>query len=257
MMTRIAIAACALTLFSVTATGMSTVRAQVITSEGGQPVDDQGQPVQQQQQVPVQEQPIMEGTPPPQQPIMEPGQEVQEAPQQERLVRQISGYLSVPFFLTDGNIGQNITTGAPVDVGPGFGIHGRFGWELGFIVLEGAVGYEIHGLSNTNSTFQDIWVGLGARFQLLNRSRMVPFVSAAFRLNIFSERVSSGVAGSSTVSTYDVDPGAQVALGLTIEITQSFGIEAAVSSNFLFGVGDYFQDFQFALQPWIGATLFI
>lgn len=240
--------ACALALLSVGA------RAQVITSEGGEPVDDQQVPVQQQ---PVQQQPIMEGTPPPdQQPIMQGGQEVQEAPQQERLVRQISGYLSVPFFLTDGNIGQNITTGRPVDVGPGFGIHGRFGWELGFIVLEGSVGYEIHGLSNTPSTFQDIWIGLGARFQLLNRSRMVPFVSAAFRLNLFSERVSTS-AGTSTVSEIDVDPGAQVALGLTIELTQSFGIEAAVSSNFLFGVGDYFREFQFALQPWIGATLFI
>ena len=231
---------------------VSTAEAQVITSEGGEPIEgQQAQP--QQQQVP-----IMEGTPPPQQqPIMEGGQEVQPIQAEpERLVRQISAYLSVPFFLTDGNIGTNVTTGNPVDVGPGFGVHGRFGWELGFIVLEGQVGYEIHGLSNTSSTFQDIWVGLGARFQLLNRSRMVPFVAAAFRLNLFSERVST-TAGTSTVSEIDVDPGAQVALGLTVEITRSFGIEVAVSSNFLFGVGDYFQEFQFALQPWVGATLFI
>ena len=251
-MTRLAIAA-ALTLISVGA------HAQVITSEGGQPVDPNDPNAQ--QQVPVQEQPgqaqpIMEGTPPPdQQPVMQGGQEVQTEPQQERLVRQISGYLSVPFFLTDGNIGTNVTTGMPVDAGPGFGIHGRFGWELGFVVLEGQVGWQLHGLSNTDSTFQDIWIGLGARFQLLNRSRMVPFVSAALRLNIWSERVSTG--STSTVSSYDFDPGAQVALGLTVEITQSFGLEVAVSSNFLFGVGDFFQQFQFSLQPWIGATIFI
>ena len=127
--------------------------------------------------------------------------------QEERLVRQISGYLSVPFFLTDGNIGQNPVTSEAADAGAGFGIHGRFGWELGFIVLEGQIGWQLHGVSNTNSTWQDIWVGLGARFQLLNRSRMVPFVSAAFRLNIWSERVST--AGTSTVSEYDFDPGAQ------------------------------------------------
>ena len=225
----------------------SMAQAQVITSEGGEPIEgDQGQqevyqePVE---QVPVQQQPIMEGTG---QPIMEGGQEVQPVEQQpERLVRQISGYLSVPFFLTDGNIGQNPVTLMNADAGAGFGIHGRFGWELGFIVLEGQVGWQLHGVSNTASTLQDIWIALGARFQLLNRSRMVPFVSAALRINIWSERVSS--AGTSTVTEYDFDPGAQVGLGLTIEI----------SSNFVFGVGDYFRDFQFWLQPWIGATLFI
>lgn len=241
-----------LSLACVLLLGSSAVHAQQIISEGGQPVEGQQQ---QQQQVPVQEQqPIMEGTPVQQQPIMEGGQEVQPVQQQEeRLARQISGYISVPFFLTDGTIVDDPVQS--IDAGAGIGLHGRFGWELGFIVLEGQVGWQLQSLSGTDSTLQDIWIGLGARFQLLNRSRMVPFVSAALRLNIWSERVNTG--GSSVVGEYDFDPGAQVGLGLTIEITRSFGIEAAVSSNFVFGISDTFRDFQFFLQPWIGATLFI
>ncbi len=224
----------------------SSVSAQVIVEEpGDQAGAGQTAPPPAQPQQPYGAQP--------QQPYgAQPAPAVQPAAP-ERLLRQLSGYLSVPIVLTDGTIYDSTLVRAD-EAKAGFGIHGRFGWELGLLVLEGAVGWKIFavdGPRGANLNLQDLWVGLGTRLQFLNRSRVVPFASAAFVLNFLT--VASGTARAD----YEFNPGAQVALGVAIELTRNLGLEAAVSGDFIFPIGDVLQRTQVALQPWVGATLYL
>ncbi|MEM9073716.1 MAG: hypothetical protein AAGE52_34820 [Myxococcota bacterium] len=231
--------------------------AQVIISEGGQPVQQgqpqQGQPVQQGQV--VQQQPVQQAPQPfvDQQPQPQPVAQ----PVEQRLVRQLSGYLSVPFMLTDGALFGSSPSN-PADATVGFGLHGRFGWEFGMIVLEAHVGWMIMAV-DTDSTIdinlQNIWVGLGGRFQFLNRSRIVPFLSAAFRANFFVESVTG--TGTSSSGAYEFEPGVMLGGGIAFELTQNFGLEVAVTGNVVFPAGDTFDELQVFLQPWLGATLYI
>lgn len=53
-----------------------------------------------------------------------------QAPPPERLVRQTSLYVGVPFFLTNRQLYR-----------PGVSFSGRFGWEFGYVVPEIAIGW--------------------------------------------------------------------------------------------------------------------
>lgn len=224
----------------------SSASAQVVLQHAGQPADGNAQPAPS----PQPQDPFVAP-----QPAATPAPQPAQAPAQERLTRQLSGYLSVPIMLTDGAIYDN-ANGWLGDAKAGFGIHGRFGWELGMLVLEGAVGWKILAVDSASSTLnlnlQDIWVGLGARLQFLNRSRVVPYASAAFVLNFLT----ATAAGASSAD-YEFNPGAQAAVGIAIELTRNLGIEVAVSGDFIFPVGSVFDSVQVTLQPWVGATLYI
>ncbi len=222
----------------------SGANAQVIIEEGGQPVG-QAQPQQPMGQ-PIQEprgQVFVDGDAPPDQGVFV----EEEPPPDQRLIRQLSAYLGAPFWLTDRDV-----------LRPGFSIHGRFGYEFGFIVPEIQIGWMISVLDEEDtgagveySNLQNIWATLGARVQFLNRSRMVPFIAAGFRLNFFSKATS----GSATATAYTFEPGAMVTVGMAIELTRNFGIEVALSSTVIFGI-EVFDKVEAFLHPWAGATLY-
>lgn len=181
-------------------------------------VDQNGQPVQQQQV---------------------------EAQEPERLARQASVYGYVPIFLTNE---RDFVT-------PGIGLRARFGWEFGYVVPEVNFGMQIH-FSQNDPDFPDVdslqafWFSLGARLQMLNASRFVPFVSAALHFTWWGR----SEVGFDTV--YAVDPGVGGAVGLALELTQNFGLEASVSALVNFPAQATFFDTQIILSPWVGGTLY-
>ncbi len=188
------------------------------------------------------------------QPQTAPAPQAAQVPTEERMVRQLSGYLSVPIMLTDGVLLDNSSVRLG-EAKAGFGIHGRFGWELGMLVLEGAIGWKILAVRSTSTAslnLQDLWGGLGARLQFLNRSRVVPYVSAAFVLNFLSV-----VAAETARTDYEFNPGVQAAVGLAIELSRNLGVEVGVSGDFIFPVGSVLDSVQVTLQPWVGMTLYI
>ncbi len=216
----------------------------------------QQQPVQQQ---PQQVQPTQQVQPmPQQQPAQQPMTQDAYAPVGEPLPaepvrppRHLGVYGSVPIFVTESDV-----------LRPGVGIHGRFGWEFGFLVPEIQLGYQYHGLADGTMVsgdfaqgVQTIWLGLGARLQLLNNSRFVPFVSAALRINFISVIFEEAFSPSTDFTPL---PGVQFGGGLMIELTETLAIEAGLTGNLLFDTpaDPVYQDTQFYLQPNIGITLF-
>ena len=99
-------------------------------------------------------------------------------------------------------------------------------------------------------SLQAFWFSLGARLQMLNASRFVPFVSAALHFTWWGR----SQVGFDTV--YAVDPGLGAAVGLALELTQNFGLEASVSALVNFPAQDTFLDTQIVLSPWVGGTLY-
>ncbi|HJK90559.1 MAG TPA: hypothetical protein RMH85_18955 [Polyangiaceae bacterium LLY-WYZ-15_(1-7)] len=202
--------------------------AQVIVQEGGQPV----------QQQPAQQEVVYESQP--QQP---------PPPQQVRLQRQTSVYLSVPFHLTDTDVFR-----------PGFGFHGRFGWEFGYIVPEANIGWALNlvDLPTSDENIQTIFLTLGARVQFLNVSNVVPFVAAGFRMSWFSLYDEFGAT-----SDWTFEPGVTAQAGVAIELSQSFGLEFGIMGHVIFPVvNEVFVDgagdpaTQVLLQPYGGLTLY-
>lgn len=173
----------------------------------------------------------------------------QPQPQPDRLVRQTSVYVGVPFFLTDRDF-----------LRPGVGFHLRAGWELGWIVPEIALGWQLNlldGAGNTN--LQSVWVSVGVRIQFLNYSNVVPFVSAAFRPSWFS--IYDPTLDRASDLTFE--PAVTAGLGATIELTSNFGLEVGVQATTIFPVvNEVFVDgrgngvTQVFLYPHFGATYF-
>lgn len=169
--------------------------------------------------------------------------------QPERFVRQTSVYLGVPFFLTDRET-----------LRPGFGLHVRGGWEFGWLVPELALGWQLNVLDGPgDDNLQSIWLSAGLRVQFLNQSNIVPFVSAAFRPTWFS--IYDPI--SDAASDYTFEPAITGAVGATIELTQSFGLEVALQATTIFSVvNEVFVDSrgratsQLFLYPHFGATYF-
>lgn len=174
----------------------------------------------------------------------------QAQPQQpQRDPRQLTGYMHVPFFLSDDPL-------------PGLGVSARMGWEFGMFMPEASIGFANHFLPSdfvvptTGGTrsfdhLQNIWFTLGARFQFLNPTRFIPFVSGAFRGNFWSYRSNDDVT-----TDFEFDPGAQVSAGLAIELTPRLGMELAVQGNVNFPVSDVFDKTRFVLHPVAGLTAY-
>jgi hypothetical protein len=176
-------------------------------------------------------------------------QPVAQPAQPQRLVRQASVYAGVPFFLTDRET-----------LRPGIGFHVRGGWEIGWIVPEIALGWQLNLLDAPgNTNLQSVWFSVGLRIQFLNYSNVVPFVSAAFRPSWFS--IYDPTIDASTDLTFE--PAVTAGLGATIELTQNFGLEVALQATTILPVvNEVFVDSrgngatQVFLYPHVGATYF-
>ncbi|MCU0675750.1 MAG: hypothetical protein MUE69_23520 [Myxococcota bacterium] len=176
-------------------------------------------------------------------------QPVTQPAQPQRLVRQASVYAGVPFFLTDRET-----------LRPGIGFHVRGGWELGWIVPEIALGWQLNLLDAPgNTNLQSVWFSVGVRIQFLNYSNVVPFVSAAFRPSWFS--IYDPTIDASTDLTFE--PAVTAGIGATIELTQNFGLEVGLQATTIIPVvNEVFVDSrgngatQIFLYPHFGATYF-
>jgi hypothetical protein len=173
---------------------------------------------------------------------------VQQPVQPERLVRQTGVYVGVPFFLTDREV-----------LRPGVGFHIRGGWELGYIVPEVALGWQLNLLDVPgNTNLQSIWLSAGLRVQFLNYSNVVPFVSAAFRPTWFS----TYDPDSGAASDYTFEPAVTATLGAMIELTANFGLEAGLQATAIFSINGVFVDGggdgvnELFLYPYFGATYY-
>lgn len=169
--------------------------------------------------------------------------------QPQRLVRQASVYAGVPFFLTDREV-----------LRPGIGFHVRGGWEIGWIVPEIALGWQLNLLDAPgNTNLQSVWFSVGVRLQFLNYSNVVPFVSAAFRPSWFS--IYDPAIDAASDLTFE--PAVTAGLGATIELTQNFGLEVGLQATTIIPVvNEVFVDSrgngatQVFLYPHFGATYF-
>lgn len=173
-----------------------------------------------------------------------------QAPPPERLVRQTSLYVGVPFFLTNRQLYR-----------PGVGFSGRFGWEFGYIVPELAIGWQLNvlqgavdALGNPISNLQNIWFSIGARIQFLNVSNVVPFVAAAFRPTWFS----TYRAGAATTSELAFEPAITAGAGAAIELSEHFGLEIGVQVTTILSVVNNVManDVEVFAQPYFGATYY-
>ena len=164
----------------------------------------------------------------------------------ERGARQISAYLTVPIWLSDAD-GYDPSAA-------GIGIGGRFGWEFGYFVPEIHIGVQTHPLANPDfSRLTNVWISGGVRFQVLNPSRFLPFVAAAVRGHFYWDVDDDQLRSDYT----DVHLGVAVGGGVAVEISSTFGIEAAV--DFVTSIPtnvEVLESTQFQLVPRLGATLY-
>ena len=189
-----------------------------------QPVYDPQQPQQQYQQ-PQQQQQY-------QQPQQQPQQQQQfdaRQPQQERGARQVSVM-----------IGPSIPLGVD-EFGIGGEFRARFGWEFGWVVPHATVGYRF-------GRFSAVLLGLGARLQIVNESRFLPYVGAGLNLHFWS--LNGSLAD-------DITFGIDIQGGVGIELSPNWGLDvgAKISLNF---VSSAFADVSFLpyLTPHVGVTYF-
>lgn len=137
---------------------------------------------------------------------------------------------------------------------PGVGIAGRIGWELG-----GGLSFELGGGITWNGTkvdfidaaLLDIFVTVGARYAILNPSRLLPFFQAGIGLN-FWNYCQEGVCSDYSEITFGLFGGA----GLIYEINANAAVEAGLNFNWT-SQGDIFTfGSQFNLSPFVGVTLY-
>lgn len=153
------------------------------------------------------------------------------------------------------------------DFGPGFGIHGRIGWELpsgfsvemnlGFLYMvaqdPAAADYaeDVAGIGS-------LYGGVGARYGFLNPSAIVPFVGAGLGLNYWVAGGSTAYQGRSGIvycgsdntggcdaggTTYDTFGGvsllANASAGIIYELTHDVSIEVGAQYNLQFLPGPF------------------
>lgn len=216
-------------------------------------IQDDGTSVQQNQ-------PDQQQYQPQQQQEYQPQEQAAQPAVAERGARQSGVYLTVPLFLTDATG----PSGEAWEPGFGIGIGGRFGWEFGMLVPEVHIGIQTN-LSSAAfidegpiSRVSAFHFSIGARLQFLNPSRFLPFVAVAFRGNFWSYATEDGFGGS---SEYDFNPAASGTLGLSVELSQTIGLEAAVDVVANFGLGSLgnasvLDGTDLLLIPRLGGTLY-
>lgn len=144
------------------------------------------------------------------------------------------------------------------DFGPGFGIHGRIGWELpsgwsvelnlGFLYMT-ALDPDATAFVDSVAGIGSLYGGVGMRYGFLNPSALVPFIGAGLGLNFWvagSDTCYQGNSGAvyagSDVScedpsgrTYDTFGGVSLmgnaSVGLIYELTTDLSVEAGVQYN--------------------------
>ncbi|MEM9860817.1 MAG: hypothetical protein AAF938_04325 [Myxococcota bacterium] len=176
-----------------------------------------------------------------------------EAPAEPpRGARHTTLYLAVPFFLTSGGAASDVVRWDP---GAGIGAGLRAGWEFGSIVPEVHVGYFINGSGTEDIRhLAQLYVSLGARYQFLNASRVIPFAAFSVRGTMW-RAVSTG--------SLDLDSGYRPSIGLTLgggavfEVNRSLAVELAVNVVTDFDTfDDVFGSPQVFVVPRLGLTAF-
>lgn len=137
--------------------------------------------------------------------------------------------------------------------GPGVGIAGRIGWEMG-----GGLSFELGGgisWNPDNYAFGDVslinaFVNVGARYAILNPSRILPFAQAGVGINIWNI-CSEDVCSDYNEYTFGFFGG----IGGIYEINMNAALELGVNFN-LSSALDVTDGAQLGLSPFVGLTLY-
>ncbi len=175
-------------------------------------------------------------------------------PVAQRGARQATVYLASPIHFTDPANETRYPEG--FDLGGGIGIGLRFGWEFGPVVPQLGLGVQTNIRSGGGGRLTSLYIEAGARFQFVNTSRFLPFLSLmvrADRYTLHDERVDPSL----TLNGNDFLPGVLAGGGVAVELTRSFGIDASLLVLTTFPTSEEIIDsVQVSLVPRLGGTLY-
>lgn len=137
--------------------------------------------------------------------------------------------------------------------GPGIGIAGRIGWEIGgglSVELAGGISWNPDKYEFGDVSLINAFVNVGARYAILNPSRILPFFQAGLGVNIWNI-CEDDVCSDYNEYTFGVFGG----VGGIYEINMNAALELGVNFNFS-SAGDVFYEAQFGLSPFVGLTLY-
>lgn len=177
---------------------------------------------------------------------------------------QYGVHLISPVYLTDVTRAgtDGVDPGDRLRVGPGAGLHGRIGWEFpSGLTLEvfggfAANGVDTQALVDVSNVFMRVDLGGGLRYMFFNDSALVPFVGIGAQGSWFKFDWSTTDSSGREVSLSGT-LGLHAVLGLQIELSPYFGIEAGCAVDYMFGLDIFGGAGLLAVRPFVGVTLYV
>ncbi len=170
---------------------------------------------------------------------------------------QYGVHLISPIYLMPMDRGDGVAD--RLGHGPGAGLHGRIGWEFpsGFTIeIYGgfalkAVDFVAGEAPDRGHVLSQASVGAGLRYMFFNETAVVPFVQvgAGGRWFWFQWTDGEPVDAQGTIARTG-------AVGLQIELSPFFGIEAGALVDYTFGM-DVFREGFVSITPFLGVTLYL
>lgn len=169
---------------------------------------------------------------------------------------QYGAHIISPIYLMRMERG---TDGEELGHGPGAGLHGRIGWEFpSGLTLELYGGFAFNAVDavpreppDRSHVLSQADVGLGLRYMVFNETAVVPFVQVGAGGRWFWFHWPNGdpvVAQGAFALTG--------AVGLQIELSPFFGLEAGALVDYTFG-HDLFREGFVSITPFLGVTLYV
>jgi hypothetical protein len=135
-------------------------------------------------------------------------------------------------------------------------VHGGFRWiPIDFDKASSQANYDGSG----RSPLKNGYFGLGVRFQVPNRSRVLPYLSGSFDFNFWNfheeEVVCTGYYywWCTESDKYRFTPGFSGRAGVAVRASGSFFVDLGLGASMSFQ-GDFFDKNQVWLEPFIGVT---
>jgi hypothetical protein len=151
-------------------------------------------------------------------------------------------------------------------VRPGAAFDARIGWDTKYVEPMLELGFRVNGVEVSEiprgspqaerERLKNVFVGLGARFKVPNRSVVTPFLDGVFDLNwwTFAEtRLVCNYWYCTAVDEFRFAPGFHGRLGLMFRVSPQAYIEAGCGLGMSFA-GDFFGESQSWLEPFAGFT---
>lgn len=151
-------------------------------------------------------------------------------------------------------------------VRPGAALDARIGWDTKYLEPMVELGFRANGVEVSEISggspqadrerLKNIFVGLGARFKVPNRSIVTPFFDGLFDLNWWSfveTRIVCSYWYCTAVDDFRFAPGFHGRLGLLLRVSPQAYIEAGCGLGMSFA-GDFFDEARSWIEPFAGFT---